>query len=301
MSLAHICNPKAVWRGALLAAAFALLLPSVGCTSLREHMAMKEAGKAYKQGNFSAAAENWSLALKYNPKRADNWKHLGFCYWSLIEPGSKQDKDKVLTNQALEAFQKYLEIVGKDDDIQDYIINLYINQDRLEDGIKYYESMLRLNPSDARILQTLGVMYARAGNFEKSLEYSEKKANLDPNDATGFLYIAALCWQRSYNKVDDLAYRQKLVDRGMGAIDTAIRLDAMSFEGYLYKNLLYRQMQDLSKMAAEEEKDRRKKKELLDKSEEYLKLANQARDKALEIRKAKQAGAGASAAPASSR
>lgn len=299
MSAGHFSKPPAAWRGALLAAAFALLLPSLGCTSLREHMAMKDAAKAYKAGDFNAAATKWKEALGYNPGRSENWKHLGYCYWMLIEPGSKADKDKALTNQALESFQKYLDLVGKDDSIQDYIINLYINQERLEDGIKYYESMLRQDPTNVRILQTLGVMYARAGNFDKSLEYSEKKAAMEPGDATGYLYIAALCWQRSYNKQDPDAYRQKLVDRGMGAIEKALTIDTMSFEGHLYKNLLYRQMQELTKNAAEAEKDRRKKKELLDKSDEYLKLANGERDKALEIRKAKQSGG--AAAPSSSK
>jgi len=298
MSAGHFSKPPAAWKGALLAAAFALLLPSLGCTSLREHMAMKDAAKAYKQGDFNTAAAKWQEALAHNPRRSDNWKNLGFCYWMLIEPGSKQEKDKVLTNQALEAFQKYLDLVGKDDTIQDYIINLYINQERLDEGIKYYEVMLRQDPNNPLILQTLGVMYARAGNFEKSLEYSEKKANLRPDEATGYLYISALCWQRAYNKQDPDAYRQKLVDRGMGAIDKALSIDGMSFEAHLYKNLLYRQMQDLTKTAAEAEKDRRKKKELLDKADEYLKLANGERDRALEIRKAKQSGT--AAAPPSS-
>ena len=299
MSAGHFSKPPAAWKGALLAAAFALLLPSLGCTSLREHMAMKDAAKAYKSGDFTTAATKWQEALNHNPRRAENWKNLGYCYWMMIEPGSKQEKDKVLTNQALDAFQKYLGIVGKDDAIQDYIINLYINQERLDEGIKYYESMLRQDTTNARVLQTLGVMYARAGNFDKSLEYSERKANLEPNEATGYLYIAALCWQRSYNKQDPAAYRQKLVDRGMGAIDKALAIDGQSFEGHLYKNLLYRQMQDLSKAAADEEKDRRKKKELLDKADEFLKLANAERDKALEIRKARQSGS--AAAPPSSK
>ncbi len=280
------------WAARVVLAA-AILSLALGCSSLREHIAMKDAANAYKAGKFQAAADAWKRALTYNPGRAENWKHLGYCYWNLIEPGSKQVKDKELTQEALDAFQKYLEIKGKDDTIQDYIINLYMNQDRLEDGIRYYEEMLKSNPGDARILQTLAVMYGKLGNFEKSLEYSEKKANLDPKDPSGYLFIAALCWQRSYNKQDPDDFRSKIVDKGFESVDKALALKPMSFEGHLYKGLLYRQKQDLATRAADAEKDRRAKKALLDQANDYLNMANQERDKALEARKAQQTGTAA--------
>ena len=284
-------------RGLAVAAA---LLVAVGCTSLSEHMAMKDAANAYKAGNFQIAADNWKRALDLNPNRAENWKRLAFCYWSLIEPGSKQPKDQELTQKALDAFQRYMQIVGKDDAIQDYIINLYINQYRLNDGIKYYEGLLKENPSDARILYTLSVMYGKTGNFEKALYYSEKKAALSQNDAAGYLFLGALCWERSNSKQDPPEYRAKLVDKGFASLDKALAIDPMSFESHVYKNLLYRQRQDLCKLAAEDERDRRRKKDLLDQADDFLKKANEERDKALEIRKAKQAGpAAAPAAPAS--
>ncbi len=300
MNAGHDQNTHGPRWAARVALAAAILSLALGCTSLREHMAMKDAATAYKAGKYDVAASAWKRALSYNPRRAENWKNLGYCYWNLIEPGSKQAKDKELTQEALDAFQKYLEIKGKDDSIQDYIINLYMNQDRLDDGIRYYEQMLRENPTDARILQTLAVMYGKTGNFEKSLEYSEKKANLDRSDPSGYLFIGALCWQRSYNKQDPDAFRAKMVDKGFEAVDKALALKPMSFEGHLYKGLLYRQKQDLATRAAENEKDRRAKKALLDQADEFLRLANLERDKALEVRKAQQTGTAASSPAAPS-
>ena len=283
-----------VWKSGIagLLAALFLLTLATGCSSLNEHIAMKDAAKAYKAGRFAEAATFYKQALAFNPNRAENWKYLGFCYWQLIEPGSKQPKDVEATTNALEAFGKYLDVLKregqKDDQIQDYIINLYVNQNRLEDGIRFYEAALKENPNDPRLLQTLSMMYAKKGDSTKSLEYSEKKAALTPNDPSGYLYIGALCWNRSYNKEDADAQRAVIVDRGMKALDTALKLDPNNFNGHLFVNLLYRQKAELAKNAAANEKDRKKAKEYLAQADEFLKLADQEKDKALAIRKAQQ-------------
>ncbi len=271
-----------------LLAALLLVVLAMGCSSLSEHVAMKDAAKAYKAGRFAEAATFYKTALQFNPNRAENWKYLGYCYWSLIEPGSNQPKDVEATSNALNAFQKYLGLVGKDDQMQDYIINLYVNQNRLDEGVKFYEEALRKEPTDPRLLQTLSLMYAKKGDFHKSLEYSEKKAALTATDPSGYLYIGALCWNRSYNKQDPDEERAKIVDRGMKALETALRLDPNNFNGHLFVNLLYRQKADLAKNAAANEKDRKKAKELQAQADEFLKMADQEKDKALAIRKAQQ-------------
>ncbi len=283
-----------------LIAALLLLVLATGCSSLNEHVNMKDGAKAYKAGKFAEAATFYKTALQFNPNNAENWKNLAYCYWQQIEPGSNQAKDVEATTNALNAFQKYLKIVGKDDQIQDYIINLYVNQNRLDEGVKFYEEALKAEPSDPRLLQTLSLMYAKKGDFHKSLEYSEKKAALTPTDPSGYLYIGALCWNRSYNKQDPDEERAKIVDRGMTALQTALRLDPNNFNGHLFVNLLYRQKADLAKNAALNEKDRRKAKELQTQADDYLKQADAEKDKALAIRKAQQqAQASQPSAPAS--
>jgi tetratricopeptide (TPR) repeat protein len=268
---------------------FVFLSALTGCASLKEHLAMKDAAAAYKAGKWEDAAGNYKKALDMNRFRPENWKHLGFCYWNMIEPGSTNAKDVEATNNALDAFQNYLKLVKEDDQVQDYIINLYLNQNRVEDGIKFYEGLLAENPTDSRILYTLSVMYGKLGNFDKSLAYSKRKADLKPDDPSGYIFISAICWERSYNKYNPLpkADRGKIVEEGMRMVDKALALDDQSFEGHVYKNLLYRQLNDITKLYAEDEKDRRAKKDLLDKAETYLKKADAERDIAKVIRKNK--------------
>ncbi len=262
-----------------------LVVSLTGCASFNEHLAMKDAASFYKQGKWEDAAKKYEEALSINPYRPINYKYLGFCYWNMIEPGSTAEKDMTATRKALDAFQKYLQLVGKDDQIQDYIINLYINQNLLDEGVRFYESLLKDNPTDTRILFTLSQMYGKMGNFEKSLEYSLKKADLTPNDPAGYVYIAALCWQRSYNRQDPIPEREKIVNMGLPNIDKAINLDPKNSGAYVYKGLLLRQLSEISKLKAEEEKDKRKKKELLALADDYLKKANEVRDIAIKLKK----------------
>jgi tetratricopeptide (TPR) repeat protein len=299
MSLGH--SDRLKWKSRVIWLLGALFLAATlsGCASLNEHIAMKDAAKAYKSGHFEEAAKDYEQALAINPSRAENWKYLAFCYWSLVTPGSMQKKDQDYTQKALNAFQKYLDIVGKDDQVQDYIINLYINQNLLADGIKYYEKALQKDPTDPRIMQILATMYGKMGNFPKSLEYSKKKAELTPNDPAGYLFIGALCWQRSYQKQDPDAERSQIVDEGVAALQKALQLDPKNFTGHLYMNLLYRQKSELAKNAADQEKNRQKKKELLQQADDFLTMANKERDIALEIRKGGSGSPATATAPGS--
>lgn len=295
-------NNKAVRHGtALLVAALVLASASLGCSSLSEHMAIRDAARAYKAGKYEDAAKNFETALRIDPKKADNWKYLGYSYWSLV--GSNKAKDKEYADKSLEAFQKYLKLHGPDDELQDYIISIFVNQDRIPDGIKYYEASLKENPRDARVIQVIATLYTRMGDFKNSLKYSEMKAALTPNDPGGYLFIGALCWDQSYrhNKEMSLEDRAAVVNTGTKNLDTALKIDVKNMNAYVFYGLLLREKSDVAKLQADGEKDRRKKKELMDQSEDYLKQAVTMREKALEIRKASQAtpapGAGTTAAP----
>lgn len=284
------------------AAALGLLLAAslAGCSSIKENLAIKEGAKLYKAQQYLDAAVKFEEAITLNPEHPESYKNLGYCYWSLIEPGSTQPKDLEYTDKALQAFSKYLGTNPEDGDkIQDYLINLYVNSNHLDQGIQYYEAFLKDKPNDARILQTLALLYGKKGDFAKSLEYSVRKADMTPGDAAGYVFIGALCWQRSHNKVDPPEERGAIVDKGMAALDKALTINAESFEGLLYKNLILRQKAELAKLAAEaERKDKKKRKALEEEAAAFITQADEFRQKAIDARKKQaQQPQGAPAAP----
>lgn len=264
-----------------------LLVALTGCSSVKEHLAMKEGAKLYKAQQYLDAAKKFEEAIALNADRAENYKNVGYCYWSLIEPGSTQPKDLEYTDKALQAFSKYLSTNPPDaDKIQDYLINLYVNSNHLDQGIQYYEGFLQKTPNDARILQTLALLYGKKGDFAKSLEYSVRKADMTPTDAGGYVFIGALCWQRSYNKADEPEARMQIVDKGLQALDKALSINSQSFEGLLYKNLILRQKSELTKLAADaERKDKKKKKALEEEAAGYITQAEEFRKQAIEVKK----------------
>ncbi len=284
MSSGHSYRRQWAYKAAAVLLSVSALVAIASCSSLREHIAMKDAAKAYKSQKFTLAAKDFETALAINPNRAENWKYLGYTYWSLVEPGSKQPIDQQYTDKALAAFQKYLSMVGKDDKVQNYMINLYISQNRLDQGIKFYEAQLEIYPKDVRIMQTLSTMYAKENNFPKALEYSVMKAKEKPGDISGWLFIGALCWNRSYNAVDPDEERGSISDQGIAALKRAIAINTNNFNAHLFLNLLYRQKSILAKNAAGKERNRSKKRALLAKSDDFLNMANQERDTAIAIR-----------------
>lgn len=278
----------------LLAASFA------GCSSVKEHLAINEGVKQYKAQKYLDAAQKFEEAIEKNPGRPETYKNLGYCYWSLIEPGSTQPTDLEYTDKALDAFRKYLESNPEDGDkIQDYLINLYVNSNHLDQGITYYEGFLQAKPNDARILQTLALLYGKKGDFPKSLEYSVRKADMTPDEASGYVFIGALCWQRSYQKVDEPEARMVVVEKGAQALDKALAINPENFEGLLYKNLMLRQKAELTKMAADSERrDKKKKKALEDEAAAYITQAEELRKQAIEVKKKQSQQQSGQAAPA---
>ncbi|MEJ2368139.1 MAG: hypothetical protein P8Z49_07280, partial [Acidobacteriota bacterium] len=63
MRLGHGKRQEWITRVVLLLSALTMLVWASGCTSIQEHLAMKDAAKAYKAGNYKQAAEAFQRAL----------------------------------------------------------------------------------------------------------------------------------------------------------------------------------------------------------------------------------------------
>ena len=141
-------------------------------------------------------------------------------------------------------------------------------------------------PDNAIVAFDRGDALFKKGDFAKSLEYSSRKADMTPTEAQGYVFIGALCWQRSYQKVDPPEARAQVVEKGAAALDKALAINPESFEGLLYKNLILRQKSELSKIAADNErKDKKKKKALEDEAAAYIAQAEELRKQAIEVKK----------------
>jgi tetratricopeptide (TPR) repeat protein len=75
------------------------------------------------------------------------------------------------------------------------------------------------------------------------LIYFEKRANKDSGNKEAWYTLGVNCWARSYNGKDTISQeeREMVVDKGIMALDKALKLDPNYFEALSYINLIYRE------------------------------------------------------------
>jgi tetratricopeptide (TPR) repeat protein len=183
--------------------------------------------------------------------------------------------------------------------------NLYEKFGRIDEAQRTYEKVAQLNPSDAKACGTLASFYnkplwdeqgavfvdnqskgARRGKFTQSVATLEHCADLDPNDPKGHNTLAMFYWDKAYRD-PSLSDKDKnaYADKGIEAIDAALKTRPDYWEAIISRGLLYRVKAQVAPSAA----DRKK----------YLEQAQLLQKQAMDLRKEAQAGAaGASGATA---
>jgi tetratricopeptide (TPR) repeat protein len=184
--------------------------------------------------------------------------------------------------------------------------NLYEKFGRVNESEQTYEKAAQLNPNDTKACGTLASFYnkslwdeqgnvfvegqskgARRVKFEKAVGTLERCADLDPNDPKGHNTLAMFYWDKAYR--DPLlsdATKNEYADKGLVAVDQALKTKPDFWEAIVSKGLLYRVKAQFAKNPA----DRKK----------FLDQAQLLQKQALELRKeqqASQAGGAEAAAP----
>ena len=137
----------------------------------------------------------------------------------------------------------------------------------------------QVKPDDASVYLQLAGFYNRQGEFDKTIEALQERIQKDPNNPEAYYTVATYYWDKSYRDAS-LKDPQKLdyVNKGIDAVDQALKIKPDYMEALVYKNLLLRLEANLIK-------DPKKQQEL-------IKQADKLRDQANELRKQKAAGVG---------
>lgn len=134
-------------------------------------------------------------------------------------------------------------------------------------------------PNDPSVYMTLAGYYNRQGQFDKTIDALEQRAAKEPTNPEAFQTIAVYYWDEAYrdSRLKE-PQKKEFVQKGIEAVDQAIKIKPDYMEALVYKGLLLR-------LEANMEKDPKKQAEL-------MKEANQLKDKAEELRKKKASGVG---------
>ena len=309
------------FRAALLVAAFSTATSGCGYVStLKAQMAFRDANAAYQAQDYRKAIEKYKEALVHKPDLAVAYFYLGNSYDNLYKPGRKgEEANDANLQEAVTYYRKAAETVDdpklrklsfeyllatygpeklNDPSQAEPIVRKMIEMDPdepsnyfalakiYEDAGNYEEAEKMLlqardrRPKDSTTYMQLAGFYNRQGRFDQTIEALEARAASEPNNPEAYYTIATYLWDKTFRdfRLKD-ADKRAYLEKGVAATDKAIAIKNDYLEAIVYKGLLLR-------LQANMEKDRGRQQAL-------LKEADELRDRAKALQKAKQAGAGA--------
>jgi len=257
----------------LAAAGLALgLIGLGGCKKIEARGEIKKGNELFKAGNYAAALGSYETAQKLDPGEAKLKKFIGLTYMMMVQPGSKHPKDVEFAAKAMQNLSEYIKEHPEDKKANEYLVSMYLQADKYDEAIAFYQQRLQADPSDTKAIQSLAAMYFKKGDFQKGFEWLEKRATMEPNNPEGYVMIGVQAWDRSYHYPDlDPAIRGQIVDKGIAAVEKALKIKADNFDALTYINLLYREK---AKMEADPAKQ-----------QELIATADKYRQEALDLRK----------------
>jgi predicted Zn-dependent protease len=296
-------------------------------SNIRSLKAFQDANNLYKKAEYKAAIESYEKSIRFNPELGFAYFFLGNSYDNLYKAAKKgeAENDANLTKAADNyriAIQKLAASTDpKEKEIRNlafqYLIAVY-GQDKLDDFSKaepIARELIAAEPNEPTNYQALAKMYEDLGRYDEAEATFKKAIDLRPKEGLGYQLLAGFynrqgrfdetiaafqqraaaepnnpeAWHTIGGFYQDKVFRDKKLPRnqaldytlkGIAAEDKALALNGEYFEALTYKNILLRQQ-------ALYEKDPAKQKQL-------LQDADVLRDKALEVQKKQNQGAGAS-------
>lgn len=253
------------------------------CGKFQSRINAKKGTELYKSRKYEEAIKKYQAALQQDPSLIQMYLYIGLAYMAMYQPGSTHEKDVEYSNQAVSHFKEYLKRTDSKEEqakVNEYLVTIYLNADRKDDAIAYFEQHLQENPSDTETMQKLAFLYAQKGEFEHALKWYKTRAAVDPNNAEAFYIIGVICWERAYKFPVTQEEKEQLVASGMEALDKAMKLNPEYSEAFLYMNLMYREKAKLISLDPNTVPPER-----IDEYNGLLLKAKEYQDKAVELRK----------------
>ncbi|HKH48703.1 MAG TPA: tetratricopeptide repeat protein [Thermoanaerobaculia bacterium] len=252
-----------------------------GCNKVRARVELKKGNAFYQQESYAKALPQFQKGLELDPGATFAWRSVGLTALALYRPGDANQQNREYERVAIEAFEKYLEDYPNDAKVHEYLLTMYVNSKQYDKAMAYIDRQIQENPEKQAELEGMKVsVLTQTGQLEQAAQLAKR---VNPEKRAEMLYsVGVSAWDKARNDTAlDNAAREKMVDLGLSSIKQALDVRPEYFEAMVYYGLLYRQKADVTLDEA--------------KKQEYLAMATQWRDKAVELRKKSQAAAAAQA------
>jgi tetratricopeptide (TPR) repeat protein len=244
--------------------------------NLTANQHLKNANRFYGEEKYKKAADEYELALQFNPNLSSAFAYVGDCYSKLYRPGDETDKNKEYGNKAITYLEKADKFApGRKEIILalGYVYDLMRNFEAAE---KYYKQVLDANPNDPKSYYIMAEFYAKYpdnGGQEKAVEMYQKRITLAPQDPEGYHYLANFYMtRRAYDKAIEInQQRLQIIQQGTN-LDEAAKNKALSeiyyTLGYILWGKCYNTPEDVM-LAPERIETAQKGIDMLDKAIEF--------------------------------
>jgi tetratricopeptide (TPR) repeat protein len=230
------------------------------------------AGEPDNDANIQKAITNYEKAAEKDPK--PEMRKLALQYLVAAYGPEKLNSPE----KAEPIVQKMIQLEPNEPTNYFALSKIYEDGGRYDDAEQTLLKAKEVRPNDPLVYTTISGFYNRQGDFPKTIEALEKAAELEPKNPQGYQLLATYYWEKAY-KDHRLTSPQKkeYIGKGLEATDKALALNSEYADALTYKNLLLR-------MQGNEETD-------LAKRAALYKEADDLRNKAIDLNKARQSGA----------
>jgi len=242
------------------------------------HQALYRPGKdaPENKAHLDQAIEHYQKSLESNKTADDVHKTLrrnALGFLSAIyadEPYKNFD-------EAHKYAQELVQEDPKDAKSQFVLAGLYEKYNKVAEAEAIYKQVAADNPQDAKACGALAGFYNKPlwenrSKFDDAVQILDRCAALKPEDETGYYKIATFYWDKAFrDPMLTVEQKEQYADKGIEAIDKALKIKPDYIDGLVYKNLLLRVKASVSSNPRL--------------AQTYLDQANALRDRATELRK----------------
>jgi tetratricopeptide (TPR) repeat protein len=264
-----------------------LLLGTTACQGtlnrLKANYAAKQGNQFYKEQDFLKAVEWYRYATYLNPDLDLAYYNTALAYMALYRPGSKHPKDLRFSEAAITNLKRYIGVHPENDDAKNYLLTVYLGAERYDEAAQFFQEELKERGSDpalaSKLMQVIGMIYAKKGDFDMSLEWYKKRADVEKDNPEVLYTIGQLCWDKVYHAglQIDLERRKQLIDMGLDYLNRAMALRENYFEAVSYVNLMYREKAKVAQQVGNNDDFVK----FNDEANKYMKMALDMRKKAM--------------------
>jgi tetratricopeptide (TPR) repeat protein len=259
-------------RARLIAALLPLVMLGAGCNLVRAKAAFKDGNRLYKEENYRKAIEFYERAVELKPDFAEAHFYLASSHQSLYRPGKDDEENRMQLDQALEHYEKSLEVNSADTpNLKQLRLNtlgaltaMYSDPPLTdyEKALAYAEMLVKDNPDDTKNLYAMANLYEKFGRVTEAEQTYVRVTEQNPNDAKACGALAAFynkpLWDEAgavYVDGESKGARRAKFDSAISTLERCAALDSSDPSGYYKLAMFFWDKAYRDPMISDQEKD----------------------------------------------